>query len=87
MNAFEIQIVNFQILTTGVDGGHEYITNDIQYGGNRRKLTVFFTDKADEQKIKSLQTLKVTGSLMDEGIQYGLLLLDAKIIDINGPEV
>jgi hypothetical protein len=57
MVEFEIQIVNFQVVTTGADGGHVYIATDIQYGGNERRLTVVFADRADEQKIKPLQML------------------------------
>ena len=81
MNNFKIQLGNFIILSTGADGGHKYISADIDYNRVKRKLTIFFADKADEQKITSMQRIKVSGTLMDEGAQQSLVLLDAKLVD------
>lgn len=78
---FEIEISNFQILSTGVDGGHIYLTTEINYKGQPRKLVIYFADKSDEQKVKTKDKLKLSGRLFDEGIQQSLSLLDTKLID------
>lgn len=81
LSDFQTQLDNFQILSTGVDGGHQYISTDIEFNGIKRKLTVFFESKADEEKITSMQRIKVSGRLIDEGVEESLLLLDAVLID------
>lgn len=81
LSDFQTQLDNFQILSTGADGGHKYISSDIEFNGIKRKLTVFFESKADEEKISSMQRIKVSGRLMDEGVEKSLLLLDAVLID------
>lgn len=78
---FQTQLDNFQILSTGSDGGHKYISSDIEINGIKRKLVVFFASKADEEKIASMQKIKVSGRLMDKGIEQSLLLLEAVLID------
>jgi hypothetical protein len=81
MSDFQTLLVNFQILSTGADGGHKYISTDIEFNGIKRKLTVFFESKADEERLTSMQGIKVSGRLMDEGVKQSLLLLDAILID------
>jgi hypothetical protein len=81
LSAFQTQLDNFLILSTGADGGHKYISTEIDFKGIRRKLTVFFESKADEEKITSMQRMKISGRLMDEGVEQSLLLLDAVLID------
>ncbi|MBK7855619.1 MAG: hypothetical protein IPJ79_12595 [Bacteroidetes bacterium] len=78
---FEIEISNFQTLSTGADGGHIYLTTEINYKGQLRKLVIYFADKSDEQKIKTRDKLKLNGRLFDEGVQQSLSLLDTKLID------
>ena len=75
-----LNIYVFKVLTTGVDGGHKYIETEILYQGRNRRLTAFFKDKHEEQKIKFTTTLVLSGQLKDDGEQYGLLLLDTIII-------
>lgn len=78
---FEIEIADFQTLSNGADGGHIYLTTEINYKGQQRKLVIYFADKSDEQKIKTRDKLKLSGRLLDEGIQQSLSLLDTKLID------
>ncbi|MBD8019098.1 hypothetical protein H9628_11505 [Weeksellaceae bacterium Sa1CVA4] len=78
---FEIEITDFQTLTSGADGGHIYLTSEINYKGQLRKLVIYFADKSDEQKVKTKDKLKLNGRLLDEGIQQSLSLLDTKLID------
>jgi hypothetical protein len=81
LSDFQTQLDNFLILSTGADGGSKYISTEIDFKGTRRKLTVFFESKADEKKITSMQRIKVSGRLLDEGVEQSLLLLDAILID------
>ncbi len=81
LSDFKIQLENYQVLSTGADGGHKYISTEIEHNGIKRNLTAFFTNKSDEKKIISMQRIQVSGRLMDEGVQQSLLLLDAVLID------
>ncbi len=78
---FQTQLESFQILSTGADGGHKYINAEIKFNGIKRNLNVFFESKADEEKITSMPRIKVSGRLIDEGVEQSLLLLDAVLID------
>ncbi len=78
---FEIEINNYQILTTGADGGHIYLTTEIEYLQQTRKLVIYFADKSDEEKVKTNKQIKILGRLLDEGIHQSLSLLDTKLID------
>jgi hypothetical protein len=76
----KIELTNFKVLSTGADGGHRYISGEVIHNGITRKITAMFEDKSDEAKLDSLQTIKLEGQLMDEGIQQSLLLLHSKIV-------
>jgi hypothetical protein len=76
----EFEIKDFKILSTGVDGGHHYISTVIDYKGNTRNLTVIFKSKTDEKRITTLNVIKVKGQLQDEGSQFSLTLLESEII-------
>ena len=75
-----IRLTKFRTLETGADGGHSYVTSEIEYKGQTRKLVVFFADKADEQKLKGRNEITVDGRLIDEKNQ-SLNLLDSRLID------
>jgi hypothetical protein len=64
---FEIKLSDFKTLSTGEDGGHIYLTTEINYNGQQRKLVIYFADKSDEQKVKTKDNLKLSGRLFDEG--------------------
>ena len=78
---FEIEISNFKTQSTGADGGHIYLTTEIDYKGQQRKLVIYFADKSDEQKIKTNDKLKLNGLLFDQGVEQSLSLIDTKLID------
>jgi len=78
---FEIEVSEFQTLSTDADGGHIYLTTEINHKGQQRKLVIYFADKLDEQKAKTREKLKLSGRLFDEGMQQSLSLLDTKLID------
>jgi hypothetical protein len=78
---FEIEISDFQMLSTGVDGGHIYVTTEINYKGKLRKLDIYFADKSDEQKVQTKDKLKLSGRMFDEGLQQSLSMLETKLID------
>lgn len=80
LSDFQTYVDDFHILSTGVDGGHKYISANIEYNGAKRKLTIFFADKASEKEVITLQRIKVSGRLIDEGEHQPLVLLDAKLI-------
>jgi len=67
-------------LETGADGGHSYVTSEIEYKGQTRKIVVFFADKADEQNLKGRKEITVDGRLIDEKNQ-SLNLLGSRLID------
>ena len=75
-----IKLTKFRTLETGADGGHNYVTSDIDYKGQTRKIVVFFADKSDEQKLKGRTEITVDGELVDEKDQ-SLNLLNSKLID------
>jgi hypothetical protein len=81
LSDFETEITDYKILTTGSDGGHIYITTEINYKGKQRTLVVYFADKSDEQKINTKNKLHLKGRLLDEGEIQSLSLLDTKLID------
>jgi hypothetical protein len=73
-------IQDFTILSTGNDGGHHYLYTHIDYQGQRRKLVVFFADKADERKMRTATKVTVTGELTDQDPQQSLLLTEAALL-------
>jgi hypothetical protein len=76
-----LQVSTYKILTTGSDGGHKYIETEVIHKGQLRRLTAFFKDKSEEVKIQLGMPLALSGRLQDDGIEYGLLLLDTEILD------
>ena len=80
MDQFKIQFSDFKILSTGNDGGHKYITTRIMYEGMERSLTVFFANKSDEQKVLLMQTLNISGQLIEDGPNQTLILFNAVLV-------
>ena len=75
-----IRLTKFTTLETGADGGHVYLTSNIDYKGQTRKIIVFFSEKSDELKIKGQSELTIEGDLVDDKDQ-SLNLLNSKLID------
>ena len=76
-----LQLKKYKVLSTGVDGGHQYISANIEYKGVTRKLTALFRNKFDENILTHKVEITVRGNLIDEGIQQALMMLDTEIID------
>ena len=74
-------LTNFKILSTGADGGHSYLSAEAEYNGLKRKMTILFKNKSDEKKLEGLNSIKVKGNLMDEGLEQSLMLLDSEIVE------
>ena len=81
LSDFLIEISDYTILSTGADGGHIYLTTNIEYAGQIRKLVIYFASKLDEQKVKTVKNIKLEGKSFDQRIQQSLSLLDAKLIN------
>mgnify|MGYP003576220471 CR=1 FL=1 len=78
---FGIEISEYKTLTTGADGGHTYLTTEIEYKGQKRKLVIYFADKSDERKLTTVGKIKASGRLYDQGIEQTLSLLDTKLTE------
>jgi hypothetical protein len=76
----EFEINDFKVLSTGVDGGHHYLSTIVDFKGIRRNMTVLFKNKNDEKRLEQLKSIKVIGRLQDEGSQFPLTLLDSELI-------
>ena len=76
----EFEIVNYDILSTGADGGHKYLSMEILEKGKPRRLIILFENKLDENQLEHRKILKISGDLFDEGIQQDLILNNARII-------
>lgn len=74
-------ISDFTILTTGNDGGHRYVETHTIYEGHQRRMTVFFAAKLDEAKLDPAKPFTARGIVQDDGVQYGLIVRDAKIME------
>ena len=79
-NLLTFELNDFNIQSTGADGGHSYLVTNIKYQGNRRRLVVMFADKADEKKLHSSKELTVQGDLVDDGEEQDLMLYQSKLI-------
>lgn len=70
-------LYDYKILSTGVDGGHYYLTSDIKYKGLIRKVVVLFDSKKDESRLIDNAVIGVQGNLIDQGLPQSLILNDA----------
>ena len=78
---FTIEITEYTTLSTGIDGGHIYLTTEIEYQNAKRKLVIYFADKSDEQKLKTKDKIRISGRLLDEGKNQSLSLLDTELLN------
>jgi hypothetical protein len=76
----EFEISDYKIKSTGVDGGHHYLSTVVDFKGSKRNMTVIFKNKSDEKLLKKMESLKVKGHLQDEGSQFPLTLLESELI-------
>lgn len=78
--SFTIYLQDFRILHTDADGGHRYISTNIEYDGGRRPLTAFFADRDDEERIDETIPVILKGNLLAEEGNQPLLLMNASIV-------
>ena len=64
---FQAVLSTFKILSTGGDGGHNYIYSSIFHNGRIKTLAVFLKDENDIQKLYGCQLIAVKGELSDAG--------------------
>jgi hypothetical protein len=77
----ELKISDYSLLSNGTDGGHHYISTEIEYKTQLRKIAILFSDKSDEKKILDKIQIIVKGELIDDGIGNPLLLMNSTIKD------
>ena len=75
----ELIIDKYSVKTTGADGGHIYVSTEIEYKGKLRKLTVLFIENPDEMELKKGSELKIKGELKNEGEKYDLIMNNATL--------
>jgi len=75
----ELVLDNYKVQTTGADGGHNYILTEIEYQGNKRRIVILFSDKTEEPNLNESRTIKVIGNIEDDGIEYDLMMSNAKM--------
>lgn len=46
-----LKLTNYKVLSTGADGGHYYISTEIEYNGVKRQIPVLFKSKSDEKRL------------------------------------
>ena len=76
----EFEISDYKIKSTGVDGGHQYLSTVVDFKGSKRNMTVIFKNKSDEKQLEKLASLKIKGLLQDEGSKFPLTLLESELI-------
>ena len=59
----EFEINDFKVLSTGVDGGHHYLSTIVDFKGSKRNMTVIFKNKNDEQQLTHLKLIKVNSNI------------------------
>jgi len=75
----ETELDNYEVQSTGADGGHLYVLAQIEYNGIKRRLLATFLNKSNEHNLKENRPIKVKGELVDEGENLDLLLLNTTI--------
>ena len=75
------KLTNFNVLLSGTDGGHHYISSVIVHNRVKRQLTALFKKKSYEKELSGKLEITVRGNLLDEGLQQSLMLLDTEIIE------
>ncbi|MCK7590750.1 hypothetical protein M0G43_09205 [Subsaxibacter sp. CAU 1640] len=75
----ELIIDKYVVKSTGADGGHKYISTEINLKGKTKKLTILFADKSDEKKLKENEQIRVKGELQDNTEEYDLIMSNATL--------
>ena len=77
---FQHKFSEYNVLSNGADGGHYYLSAEIEYKGIKRKIIVLFDNKSDEVQLLKKEEILVTGNLTDEGLNQTLIMTTTLII-------
>lgn len=72
----------YNLLSTGVEGGHKYLSTKIFYEGVEQSLPIFFKDKLSENEFKSNSVIAIKGHLKEEVRPLTITLLEATQTEI-----
>ncbi len=75
-------LTNYKVLTTGVDGGHKYLTTSIFYGGLKMDLPIFFKDKQQESLFADLPIIALKVDFKEDVNPLTISVTDAEQIDL-----
>ncbi|MBT2162260.1 hypothetical protein [Zobellia barbeyronii] len=75
----ELVLTDYKVQQTGADGGHHYISTEIEHKGEIRKLVVLFANKSDESELKDNKQIRIKGQLVDEGNNVDLMMTDTTL--------
>lgn len=75
-------LTDYKVLTTGVEGGHKYLTTKIFYGGIEMDMPIFLKDKQAENLFAELPIIALKGKFREEVNPLTITLLDAEQIDL-----
>ena len=76
----------YNLLTTGVQGGHKYLTTKIFYGGLEFSLPIFFKDKIEENKFNDDLVIAIKGQFKEEVNPLTINLFEAEQVQISKEE-
>ena len=73
-------------MTTGVQGGHKYLTTKIFYGGLEFSLAIFFKDKIEENTFTDDLVIAIKGQFKEEVNPLTINLFEAEQVQISKEE-
>lgn len=76
----------YNLLTTGAEGGHKYLSTTVFYDGVEQSLPIFFKDKLSENEFKSNSVIAIKGSFREEVKPFTLTLLEASQVELPNQE-
>jgi phage anti-repressor protein len=75
-------LTDYKVLTTGVEGGHKYLTTKIFYGGIEMGLLIFLKDKQAENLFAKLPIIALKGNFKEELNPLTTTLYEAEQVDL-----
>jgi hypothetical protein len=73
----------YNLLSTGVEGGHKYLTTKIFYGGLELSLPIFLKDKLEENKFKPDSVIAIRGQFTEDINPLSINLYKAEQVQIS----
>jgi hypothetical protein len=75
-------LTDYKVLTTGVEGGHKYLTTKIFYGGIEMDMPIFLKDKQTENLFAELQIIALKGNFKEELNPFTITLFETEQVDL-----